>query len=409
MPAESGDVPVLGDNASHSRQAPDQELAAALAERDRLRAALAQQTIEMNVVLDERLGGWWTWSVAQATGEFSPGIRTRLGLGDAPLSASDLAMSQTVIEGWLAEDDTTRLDAYVELTHRDGHGLHYQMRGAVIERTADGRPAKILGGYVDLAHEVRVEHTATALVAEKTHEFATLNAALEKQAEQLTRSNAALEDFAYAASHDLQTPLRAIAHFATWIDEDLPKDSGQQVREHVARLLDRVERLGQLHRDLLAYARVNHTPVRWIVEDIALFVRAIWNRIRRPGFELEVLGELGEVQVPEPQLRAVLAEALNNATRHHDGPTGRVQVRLSREDDVLHIEIEDDGPGIEPRYAEQAFKVLETLRPRDAGAGSGMGLPIARRHARRVGGDLTLLERDGRGARFVLRCPVRAA
>lgn len=394
MPAESG-----GASA--------EALSAAIAERDRLRAELDAQTTHTNAVLDERLGGWWSWSVIDTVGEFSPGIRSRLGLGDAPLGDSNLARIQDVIEDWLAADDTAPLDASLELTHQDGHELTYQMRGAVIERTPDGRPALVLGGNIDLAHAVRVEHTATALLVEQTQELATLNAALEKQAEQLTRSNSALEDFAYAASHDLQTPLRAIAHFATWIDEDLPVDSGQEVREHVARLLDRVERLGQLHRDLLAYARVNHTQIRWVSEEIALLVRAAWARRGNAEFELLIEGTLPELRVPQMQLRAVLEEVLSNATRHHDRETGQVHVRLQCADEMLEIEIEDDGPGIEPRFAQQSFKVLETLRPRDAGAGSGMGLPIARRHAQRVGGELILRERDGRGALFVLRFPVR--
>ena len=102
----------------------------------------------------------------------------------------------------------------------------------------------------------------------------------------------------------------------------------------------------------------------------------------------------------------MLEEVLNNAVQHHDRDAGRVQVRLRLADDVVDIEIEDDGPGIEPRFADQAFKVLETLRPRDAGAGSGMGLPIAQRHARRTGGDLRLVHREGRGALFVIRFPV---
>lgn len=413
MPVESDDACVSDDPKKRAHPASDEALGAAIAERDRLRAQLCAQTRDTNAEIEDRLGGWWTWSVAAQDGTVSAGLRERLGWADA--IAGDDGWDDTnrdrvraLVRDWLAGDDTQPLEASVVLAHRDGHDVRCCLRALVSQRDSDGQPITVLGANIDLAHAFRAEEAAMARLEAQTRELEALNNALEKQAEQLQRSNLALEDFAYAASHDLQTPLRAIAHFATWIDEDLPADSGHEVREHVVRLLDRVERLGQLHRDLLAYARVNHTKVGWVNEDVPALVRSAWNRCRRDGFELIVEGQLEQVRVPQMQLRAIIEEMLCNAVRHHDRPEGRVHVRLQRVAAGLRVEVEDDGPGIEPRYADQAFKVLETLRPRDAGAGSGMGLPIAQRHARRVGAELTLARRPGRGALFVVTCPVEA-
>jgi signal transduction histidine kinase len=380
-------------------------LRAALQVRERLRATLETEVVQTRLLVDETLAGWWRWDVEQRQGTFSAGLKERLGLDpQAPLDARNVAAFGQALDAWQPTSGAP-FDAMLGMTHRDGHTLWLHARGEVSARDADGRPQQLRGVHFDLTRPLAVEADARSQVEAKAAELAQLNATLKQQADQLARSNAALEDFAYAASHDLQTPLRAIAHFATWIDEDLPPDTGQEVRQHVARLLNRVERLAQLHRDLLAYARVNHTPVRFEPTDLAALVRRVWDGIDAPGFDCVVGGTIGAQSLPVRQIRDILCQVLTNAVQHHDAAPGRVTVRLAQVDDRLRIEVEDDGPGIEPRFGEQAFKVLETLRPRDEGAGSGVGLSIARRHAERIGGRVTLAEREGRGACFVIEFP----
>ena len=89
---------------------------------------------------------------------------------------------------------------------------------------------------------------------------------MARQAEELERSNAQLEEFAYAASHDLQAPLRAIANLAEWVEEDFPGDIPEDVGAHLAKLRDQVERMQNLTDDLLAYSRAGR------VEEVVLAV-----------------------------------------------------------------------------------------------------------------------------------------
>lgn len=379
-------------------------LHAALQTRARLQATLAEEVVRTRLLVDETLAGGWQWDVDRGVGTFSAGLKTRLGLdAQMALSAPDMRTFEVALQAWLAAPDTL-FDAMLGMTHQEGHTVWLHARGGVSAQDADGRPTLVRGVLFDLTQPLAVEADAREQIEAKAAELAALNTTLKQQTEQLARSNAALEDFAYAASHDLQTPLRAIAHFATWIDEDLPADTGQEVRGHVARLLNRVERLAQLHRDLLAYARVNHTPILPESVDLVALVRRVWMGVDAPGFECVIDGGSASRNLPREQVRDLLHQVLKNAVQHHDDPPGTVVVRIS-DTDPVRIEIEDDGPGIEPRFAEQAFKVLETLRPRDEGAGSGVGLSIARRHAERIGARITLAHRTERGACFVIALP----
>lgn len=379
------------------------ELNAARAERGRLKALLERQRIVRAAALDHTLAGWWRWDATTETFWLSPGCRRRLGLtDDAPLPPEMLAPIQALLR-----PGARRIDAMVTITTAAGP-VRLGIRAAAVAFDADGRAIRWVGGNLDMQRLMEAEHAARDRLAAQAEDLARLNLELAAQAKQLELSNAALEDFAYAASHDLQVPLRAIAHFAEWIDEDLPPDTGEEVRAHVARLLNRVERLSQLHADLLAYARVAHTTVDWRAGEPMRAVYDSWARVGAATMALRVSGMTGACLVPAQQLAAILDQLLRNAIQHHDRPTGVVEVRIAHDGAELVIEVEDDGPGIEPRFADQAFKVLETLRPRDAGAGSGVGLSIARKHARRAGGEVRLAEREGRGAIFILQLPFRA-
>lgn len=383
-------------------------LRAALDAQARLRATLDEERQRTRLLVDEALAGWWRWQIATETGCFSAGLKRRLGLPeDAPLDGYNHTLFHARLADWLAHPNQA-FEGRIGMRHQAGHTVWLQARGTISARGLDGVPTQVQGVLLDLnPPQVPADEPARGdgQIKIDAAQLAALNNTLSRQAEQLARSNAALEDFAYAASHDLQTPLRAIAHFAAWIDEDLPPQSGQEVREHVARLLNRVERLGQLHTDLLAYARVNHTPIEPVRTDLRALMTAAWAAVGDPQFEWRCEGHVALQILPATQVRGLVEQVFKNAVMHHDQPPGRVVVRSTLLPDTVQIEIEDDGPGIEPRFEDKAFKVLETLRPRDAGAGSGVGLSIARRHAQRIGGRIALAPRDGRGACFIITLP----
>ena len=104
-------------------------------------------------------------------------------------------------------------------------------------------------------------------------------------------------------------------------------------------------------------------------------------------------------------LEQVIRNLIHNAVKHHDRTDGLVSVSCRSDDRFIEFAIADDGPGIEPRYHEQIFKLFATLRPRDEVEGSGMGLAIVKKLIERYGGTIRVDSEPGRGTTFRFTWP----
>jgi PAS domain S-box-containing protein len=205
---------------------------------------------------------------------------------------------------------------------------------------------------------------------------------LERQARELARSNADLEQFAYVASHDLKAPLRAIGVLVEWLREDLAEHDAGEVQENLRLLKRRTGRLHKLLDDLLAYARAGRN-----MGEIAVVETAEES--------------LPEIVAHHAPLEQVLRNLINNAIKHHPTGKGRVTVSADERDDSVLFAVADDGAGIPDAYAEKVFQMFQTLQPRDEREGSGMGLAIVKRIIDWQGGRIWFhAGPGGRGAVF---------
>lgn len=207
--------------------------------------------------------------------------------------------------------------------------------------------------------------------------------ALEKSQLEQERLRASFRLF----SHDLKAPVRAILQLAEWIHEDCAGHLSSDAEENLEMLRSRAQRLEQMHRDLSAYMRCSHlvdqAPAHF---DLSTSVAQVWRDV-----EQKTLGSYEFATDLDPQTRSlfgrqrlietVLQNLLSNTIVHHDRSEGFVSVvaRLEREGELLVLRVEDDGPGIAPHLHEQALVPMKTLRSRDQGAGTGLGLPIVYR------------------------------
>lgn len=225
--------------------------------------------------------------------------------------------------------------------------------------------------------------------------------------EELRVANSDLDRFVQIASHDLQSPLRAIDNIARWLDEDATGLSADS-KENLGLLRDRVTRMSRMLQDLVAYSRAGRekasveriTPSE-VLEDLEAVLDI------PPTFELDYPPDLPALRAPRAALELILRNLIANAIQHHDRPEGRIDVRATVQEERVRLEIRDDGPGIPPQHAERIFELFRVLRPRDESGGGGVGLAIARRMAEAHGGTLALgpAGPEGRGACFVLTWP----
>ncbi|HXF63210.1 MAG TPA: PAS domain S-box protein [Caldilineaceae bacterium] len=234
----------------------------------------------------------------------------------------------------------------------------------------------------------------------------TLEQRVVERTQELNRSNQELDQFAYVASHDLKAPLRAIDHLATWIEEDAGHLLPPRSREHLAKMRGRIERMEGLLDDLLTYSRAGRQrgDVR-AVDTRALMARVVELVSPPEGFQIIVEEPMPTLVTLDVPLETVLRNLLGNAIKHHDKESGVIIVRARDLGDMLEFTVQDDGPGIEPRYHERIFQMFQTLRPRDRLEGSGIGLAVVKKIVEHVGGRVWVQSELGAGATFGFTWP----
>ena len=219
---------------------------------------------------------------------------------------------------------------------------------------------------------------------------------LDEQARELTRSNAELEQFAYVASHDLQEPLRKVASFCQLLEQRYEDQLDDRGKQYVAFAVDGAKRMQQLINDLLAFSRVGRGAVEQPVvagdEVLGQAVASLGEAIEQSGAQIEA-GPLPPLRGEPALLAAVFQNLIGNALKFH-GEDGPPHVAISAERSLAGGEwvftVADDGIGIEPEYADRIFMIFQRLHPKDAYAGTGIGLAMCRKIVEYHGGRIWL-------------------
>ncbi|MBY5973103.1 sensor histidine kinase [Ferrimonas balearica] len=230
-------------------------------------------------------------------------------------------------------------------------------------------------------------------------------AELEDTNTELQRSNADLESFARAAAHDLKTPLRALRILPTFIEEDAP-DLGPELCDHLHEITNQAERLEDLVDGLLKYSLLGRE--RSLPESFApgeVIDRVLRTCTLPEGFTLRQEIDLAVIHCVMVEFEIALRNMLQNAIRHHDRRTGTLVIRVTRDDRLFRIEVQDDGPGIPDAMKPKVLLPLRTGKSQEKGGGTGLGLAFIAKIADRRGGEVELLDAPGRGLIVRLSLP----
>jgi signal transduction histidine kinase len=221
----------------------------------------------------------------------------------------------------------------------------------------------------------------------------------------LEKANDELHQFAYAASHDLKAPLRAIACLSEWLEEDLAGALTPRSQEHLRLLRGRVHRLEALLNGLLAYYRASRTDGELQPVDLEPFLRHVVALIApSPGaVEIAIPAGLPAVIVDTQAFQQVWLRLVGNALEH--APGARITLSARDAGEVWELAVSDDGPGIAPEYHERIFRMFQTLAPRDRTESVGIGLPIVKKLVEERGGRVWVESALGKGATFSFTWP----
>jgi signal transduction histidine kinase len=260
-----------------------------------------------------------------------------------------------------------------------------------------GRPTRDEIGQLSRAFDVMVDNIKKITAS---------RAELEAIRQDLERSNAELEQFAYVSSHDLKSPLRAIESLALWIEEDMASTLTDSSRQHLDLLRQRVRRMERLLNDLLDYSRigrVGHDVQVVNTADLAAQARDLLNIPE--GFRVEIRPPMPVLKTQATPLRQVFQNLIGNAVKHHDRKEGLITVSSIDKGDFVEFHVADDGPGIPKEFHKRVFGMFQTLKPRDEVEGSGIGLAVVKKTVEQFGGYITIESGESRGIAFRFTWP----
>ena len=233
---------------------------------------------------------------------------------------------------------------------------------------------------------------------------------LERQAKQLKRSNASLDDFASVVSHDLQAPMRHIVNFSEMLEAEM-QDSEEDSKKYLEVIKTAALRLQDMTSNLLNYSRLglqnDRLTQRPIAELIAEAIDMLSEPMKASKAKVE-MGLLPELCVDPLLMARLFQNLLSNSIKYCDsGITPNIHVSATKEHDSWVIYWTDRGIGIDPTQSERIFKIFTRLHADESVyAGSGVGLALCKRIVESHGGDMWLDTDYLDGARFAIRLPI---
>jgi PAS domain S-box-containing protein len=226
---------------------------------------------------------------------------------------------------------------------------------------------------------------------------------LKRQAADLARSNAELEQFAYVASHDLQEPLRMVASFTQLLAKRYAGRLDAKADEYIGYTVGGAKRMQQLIGDLLALSRVGtnggefrDVPLSKVMSDVLL---NLGPAVQESGAAV-VHDSLPTVLADRGQMTQLLQNLIGNAIKFRNAQLPQVHISAEEAGDKWIVSVRDNGIGIAPEHAERVFQIFQRLHTRDQYPGTGIGLAVCRKIVERHGGKIWLDSTPGGGTTF---------
>ena len=268
--------------------------------------------------------------------------------------------------------------------------------------------ASITGGFQTIAILTALGSAAGFGVGIYDGQAKTRQRELEATVEQLKASNERLEQFAYAASHDLQEPLRMVSSYLTLVEKPSGEELTEETREFLDYAIDGADRMREMINGLLVYSRVETAGEPFEpVELDAVFEDAQENlQVKLAECDAAVtVDPLPRVRGDARQLRQVFQNLLDNAITYRGDEPPEVHVSASRNGTAWTVSVTDNGVGIDPADHDRIFDVFHRLYSREKYEGSGIGLAICQRIVERHGGDIWVESEPGSGTTVSVSFP----
>ncbi len=216
-----------------------------------------------------------------------------------------------------------------------------------------------------------------------------------------------LEDFAYIVSHDLKAPLRAITSLAAWLVDDYKDKLDKAGQETLELLMSRVSRMNDLIDGVLHYSRAGRKSDDIVEINLQSAVLGLIDLLAPPDhIDVRINKELPVVVGEKTRITQVFQNLLSNAVKYIDRDVGGViEIDFEEEESHFKFSVKDNGPGIDPKFFDQIFKIFQTLQNKDETDSTGIGLSIVKRNIETIHGKIWVESEPGKGTTFFFTIP----
>jgi signal transduction histidine kinase len=230
-----------------------------------------------------------------------------------------------------------------------------------------------------------------------------LNSELEKRSSELSRINQELEKFAYVASHDMQEPLRTITSYIQLLENKLNPVLDEESKEFMGFVVNASLRMRSIIVDLLEYSRINKADKNFDRVDCSDVLRSVTDNLQKTIQDNKAKIDFNALPVLNAnynQMVQLFQNLIGNAIKFKGAEDPVVRISFKELEGHYLFTVEDNGIGIEQKYANKIFEVFQRLHTSDQYPGTGIGLAICMKIVEIHDGRIWMTSELGQGTRF---------